>query len=152
MIVRTLKEIIDTPRDVKAQNWCSRRLLLQEDGMGFSMHHTVIYAGTQTHIWYQHHLEGVYCVEGVGSVELIPSGETFRIEPGTLYALNKNDEHWLRAETDLHLICSFNPPLVGDETHDENGVYAAAPAPASKTRVGLAQQTKATVDTNTIEA
>lgn len=126
MIVRTLKEIIDTPRDVKAQNWCSRRLLLQEDGMGFSMHHTVIYAGTQTRIWYQHHLEGVYCVDGVGSVELIPSGEVFRIEPGTLYALNKNDEHWLRAETDLHLICTFNPPLVGDETHDENGVYAPA--------------------------
>ncbi|MFC7298187.1 ectoine synthase [Herminiimonas aquatilis] len=132
MIVRTLKEIIDTPRDVKAQNWCSRRLLLQEDGMGFSMHHTVIYAGTQTRIWYQNHLEGVYCVEGVGSVELIPSGETFRIEPGTLYALNKNDEHWLRAETDLHLICTFNPPLVGNETHDENGVYAVVPAPASK--------------------
>ncbi len=131
MIVRTLKEILDTPRDVKAQNWCSRRLLLEEDGMGFSMHHTVIYAGTQTRIWYQHHLEGVYCVEGVGSVELIPSGETFRIEPGTLYALNKNDEHWLRAETDLHLICTFNPPLVGNETHDENGVYARAPGIAA---------------------
>lgn len=149
MIVRTLKEITDTPRDVKAQNWSSRRLLLAEDGMGFSMHHTVIYAGTQTHIWYQHHLEGVYCVEGVGSVELIPSGETFRIEPGTLYALNKNDEHWLRAETDLHLICSFNPPLVGDETHDENGVYAAPPASACKTiKANVAQEIK----TDAIEA
>lgn len=143
MIVRTLKEIIDTPRDVKAKTWCSRRLLLQEDGMGFSMHHTVIYAGTQTHIWYQHHLEGVYCVEGVGSVELIPSGETFRIEPGTLYALNKNDEHWLRAETDLHLICTFNPPLVCDETHDANGVYAIVAAPVNdvaKASVGKAVQ------------
>lgn len=143
MIVRTLKEIIDTPRDVKTKTWCSRRLLLQEDGMGFSMHHTVIYAGTQTHIWYQHHLEGVYCVEGVGSVELIPSGETFRIEPGTLYALNKNDEHWLRAETDLHLICTFNPPLVGDETHDANGVYAIVAAPVNdvaKASVGKAVQ------------
>jgi L-ectoine synthase len=115
MIVRRLKDILDTSRDVKAKTWASRRLLLREDGMGFSMHHTVIYAGTQTHIWYQHHLEGVYCVEGVGSVELIPSGETFRIEPGTLYALNK------------HLICTFNPPLAGTETHDENGVYQLVP-------------------------
>jgi L-ectoine synthase len=118
MIVRRLKDILDTSRDVKAKTWASRRLLLREDGMGFSMHHTVIYAGTQTHIWYQHHLEGVYCVEGVGSVELIPSGETFRIEPGTLYALNKHDEH---------LICTFNPPLAGTETHDENGVYQLVP-------------------------
>jgi L-ectoine synthase len=126
MIVRKLQDILGTPRDVQAETWCSRRLLLEEDGMGFSMHHTVIYAGTETHIWYQNHLEGVYCVQGTGSVELIPSGETFRIEPGTLYALNKHDNHMLRAETDLHLICSFNPPLVGTEVHDENGVYACA--------------------------
>lgn len=125
MIVLRLKDILGTSRDVTAPTWASRRLLLQEDGMGFSMHHTVIYAGTQTHIWYQHHLEGVYCVDGIGSVELIPSGEIFRIEAGTLYALNKHDEHWLRAETDLHLICTFNPPLVGNEMHDENGAYAA---------------------------
>ncbi|ABR90837.1 L-ectoine synthase [Janthinobacterium sp. Marseille] len=144
MIVRRLKDILDTSRDVKAKTWASRRLLLREDGMGFSMHHTVIYAGTQTHIWYQHHLEGVYCVEGVGSVELIPSGETFRIEPGTLYALNKHDEHWLRAETDLHLICTFNPPLAGTETHDENGVYQLVPEPVGD--VATAEAEKATAE------
>jgi len=127
MIVRKLKEILDTSRDVKTPTWCSRRLLLQDDNMGFSMHHTVIYAGTKTHIHYKNHLEGVYCVQGSGSVELIPSGEVFKIEPGTLYALDKHDEHWLHADdTDLHLICTFNPPLVGDEVHDENGVYASA--------------------------
>jgi L-ectoine synthase len=126
MIVRKLQDILGTERDVQAKTWCSRRLLLAEDGMGFSMHHTVIYAGTETHIWYQNHLEGVYCVQGTGSVELLDSGEVFRIEPGTLYALNKHDNHMLRAETDLHLICSFNPPLVGTEVHDENGVYATA--------------------------
>lgn len=128
MIVRRLQDILNTPRDVQAKTWCSRRLLLAEDGMGFSMHHTVIYAGTETHIWYQNHLEGVYCVQGTGSVELIDTGEVFKIEPGTLYALNKHDNHMLRAdpEGDLHLICSFNPPLVGTEVHDENGVYATA--------------------------
>lgn len=126
MIVRKLQDILGTERDVQAATWCSRRLLLAEDGMGFSMHHTVIYAGTETHIWYQNHLEGVYCVQGTGSVELLDSGEVFRIEPGTLYALNKHDNHMLRAETDLHLICSFNPPLVGTEVHDEDGVYVTA--------------------------
>lgn len=127
MIVRKLKDILDTPRDVKAPTWCSRRLLLADDNMGFSMHHTVIYAGTKTHIHYKNHLEGVYCVQGTGSVELVKTGEVFQIEPGTLYALDKHDEHWLRADdADLHLICTFNPPLVGDEVHDENGVYASA--------------------------
>jgi L-ectoine synthase len=62
---------------------------------------------------------------GFGGADRRPA-KPFRIEPGTLYALNKHDNHMLRAETDLHLICSFNPPLVGTEVHDENGVYATA--------------------------
>lgn len=129
MIVRRLKDILNTARDVKTDTWASRRLLLRGDGMGFSMHETTIFAGTQTHIWYKNHLEAVYCVEGSGEVELIPSGEVFRIEPGTIYALNKNDRHWLRADAgaDMRLVCTFNPALVGDEVHDADGVYAAAP-------------------------
>ena len=128
MIVRRLEDILGTGRDIRTDTWASRRLLLREDGMGFSMHETTIFAGTQTHIWYKHHLEAVYCVEGSGEVELIPSGEIFRIEPGTMYALNRNDEHWLRADAgaDMRVVCTFNPPLVGDEVHDEHGVYAAA--------------------------
>lgn len=130
MIVRRLKDILNTERDVKTDTWASRRLLLGGDGMGFSMHETTIFAGTQTHIWYKHHLEAVYCVEGSGEVELIPSGEKFRIEPGTLYALDKNDRHWLRADphNDMRLVCTFNPALTGHEVHDAEGVY---PLPAT---------------------
>lgn len=128
MIVRKLQDIIGTERDVKTDTWCSRRLLLRDDGMGFSMHETTIFAGTETHIWYKNHLEAVYCVEGKGEVELIPSGEIFPITPGTLYALNEHDRHWLRAapDSDLRLVCTFNPPVVGNEVHDAEGVYAAA--------------------------
>ena len=132
MIVRKLKDILNTDRDVKTATWASRRLLLADDNMGFSMHETTIVAGTQTHIWYKNHFEAVYCVEGSGEVELIPSGEIFRIAPGTLYALNKNDRHWLRADAagDMRVVCTFNPPLVGNEIHDAEGVYAA-PATAA---------------------
>jgi L-ectoine synthase len=128
MIVRRLKDILHTERDIVTDTWASRRLLLSDDGMGFSMHETTIFAGTQTHIWYKNHFEAVYCVEGSGEVELIPSGEIFRIEPGTMYALNKNDQHWLRADAggDMRVVCSFNPPLVGTEVHDADGVYAVA--------------------------
>jgi L-ectoine synthase len=129
MILRRVKDILDTDRDIRTRTWASRRLLLRLDGMGFSMHETVVFAGSQTHIWYKHHLEAVYCVEGSGEVELIPSGEVFRIEPGTIYALDKNDRHWLRADAgaDMRVVCTFNPALVGNEVHDVDGVYAPTP-------------------------
>lgn len=123
MIVRTLSRIVGTDREQSAETWTSRRLLLADDRMGFSMHDTLIHAGTETHIWYQNHLEAVYCVEGRGSIELVKTGEIFPIEAGTLYALDGNEEHWLRAETEMRMVCVFNPPLVGPETHDEDGVY-----------------------------
>ena len=40
-----------------------------------------------------------------------------------MYALNEHDQHWLRAKTDLRVVCVFTPPLTGREVHDENGVY-----------------------------
>lgn len=48
----------------------------------------------------------------------------YKITPGTLYALDKHDNHYLRAKTDLVLVCTFNPALVGNEVHDKDGVYA----------------------------
>lgn len=122
MIVRRLTELDDSA-SVEAENWTSRRLLLAADGMGFSMHDTVLKAGTSTQMWYRNHLEAVYCVEGKGHILDLGTGEVHRIEPGTLYALNDNDQHTLHAETDLRVICVFNPPLVGPETHDEKGAY-----------------------------
>jgi len=77
LILRKLKDVIGTKREVFAENgnWVSRRLLLKNDDMGFSLHDTIIRAGTETHIWYKHHLEAVYCIEGEGEVELVGSGE-----------------------------------------------------------------------------
>lgn len=123
MLVRELEDIIGGDRDVRAETFHSRRLLLAKDKMGISLHDTVLFAGTTTHIWYQNHLEAVYCIEGEGEVELIPSGEIYKITPGTMYALNEHDQHWLRAKTDLRVVCVFTPPLTGREVHDENGVY-----------------------------
>jgi L-ectoine synthase len=123
MIVKSLKEISGTSRDVHAETWNSRRLLLKADGMGFSMHDTVIHAGTETVMWYQNHLEAVYCVEGHGELLDKETGTTHVIEPGTIYALNKHDRHVLKARTALRLVCVFNPPLTGDEVHNAEGAY-----------------------------
>lgn len=129
MIVRTLNEIIGTENDVTAETgtWVSRRLLLKKDGMGFSFHDTTIFAGTETLIWYKHHLEAVYCVAGEGEIEVLETGEVFKIKDGTMYALNGHERHHLRAFSDLRMICVFNPPLTGREVHDKDGVYPKPP-------------------------
>jgi L-ectoine synthase len=126
MIVRSLEDdIIGTDAEVKAKSgtWTSRRLLLRRDGMGFSMHDTLIHAGTETYIWYANHLEAVYCVGGEGEIEVIDTGKVYPLKDGTIYALDKHEKHWLRAKTELRMICVFNPPLTGREDHDEQGVY-----------------------------
>jgi len=122
MIIRTVESLRGTDKEIKSKNWSSTRLLLQSDGMGFSFHETIVHPNTETKIWYKNHLEAVYCIEGRGEIE-----EENKIKhpltPGTLYALDKNDKHTLRAFSEMRMICIFNPPLVGPETHDENGVY-----------------------------
>jgi L-ectoine synthase len=123
MIVKKLKELLGTDREVDVENWTSRRFLLKGDGMGFSMHDTLIKAGTETFIWYANHLEAVYCIEGCGEVEVVDTGELFPIEAGTLYALDGHEKHYLRAHTQMRMVCVFNPPLTGKEVHDAEGIY-----------------------------
>lgn len=123
MIVRKLTDIIGTERDVDDGNWVSRRLLLRKDGMGFSLHETILRAGTETYMWYKHHLEAVYCIDGEGEVEDLATGTVHRLQPGTLYALNEHDKHIVRAKTDIRTVCVFYPPVTGQEVHDEEGVY-----------------------------
>lgn len=123
MIVKHLENILGTEDEVKGGNWTSRRLLLRKDGMGFSLHDTIIHAGTETYIWYKNHVEAVYCIEGEGEIETIPDGTVYPIRPGTLYALDGHEKHYLRAKKDMRMICVFNPPVTGQEVHDEDGTY-----------------------------
>ena len=123
MIVRNLREISGTERETSAKTWTSRRLLLKSDGMGFSLHDTILYAGTATEMEYQNHLEAVYCIEGQGRLKDLTNDKEYSIEPGTMYALSQNERHILFADTQLRMVCAFNPPIVGSETHDENGIY-----------------------------
>ncbi len=123
MIVRNLKSIQGTDRDVKAETWESRRLVLKDDGVGFSLHDTVMYAGTVTDMWYKNHIEAVYCIEGEATLTDRETGETYDIVPGTMYLLNARDKHRIEVKKDLRVVCVFNPPCTGRETHDEEGAY-----------------------------
>ncbi|ASK63828.1 L-ectoine synthase [Virgibacillus phasianinus] len=123
MIVKSLKDIIGTEDETSGENWSSRRFLLKKDNVGFSMNDTIIKAGTENYYWYKNHIEAVYCIEGEGEIEKVETGEVFQLEPGTMYILDENDKHKLRARTQMRMVCVFNPPLVGKETHNEEGYY-----------------------------
>ena len=123
MIVRSLDEIVGTERDVQAPTWCSRRFVLAKEGVGFSLHETILYAGTKTKMWYANHIEAVYCIEGEGELTNEDTGEKHDIRPGVMYLLNGHEHHTLHARTDVKTVCVFNPPCTGREVHDENGVY-----------------------------
>jgi L-ectoine synthase len=123
MIVRTVEGIAGTDRDVSGPGWRSRRIVLRDDGMNFSLHWTELPAGAEQQLWYKHHYEANLCVAGEGEVVDVATGETYRIEPGVMYALDQHDRHILRAHTDLTLVCVFHPALSGGETHDADGSY-----------------------------
>ena len=123
MIVRTLGAAEQGDRRVVSNGWESTRLLLKNDGMGFSFHITTIYAGANLHLHYQNHLESVYCISGEGEIEDLADGKIYPISSGTIYALDKHDKHILRASTEMKMACVFNPPLHGKEVHNAQGAY-----------------------------
>ncbi len=125
MIVRTLAEAQASGRRIVSpdNNWESTRMLLKNDNMGFSFHITTIYAGADFRMHYKNHLESVYCVSGEGEVETLADGRKYPIAPGTLYILDKHDEHILRAFSEMTMACVFNPPLSGKEVHNAEGAY-----------------------------
>lgn len=126
MIVRDFNKVRGTEREVGAERWKSIRLLLADDGMGFSFHITIIEANSEHTFHYKHHFESVWCVSGEGSIEDLATGEVHEIRPGVMYALDKHDRHTVRAKTELVLACCFNPPVTGKEVHRADGSYAPA--------------------------
>ena len=125
MIVRHLKAAEQGDRRIVSPdgNWESTRLLLKQDNMGFSFHITTIYAGADFRMHYQNHLEAVFCIAGEGEVETLADNRVYPISPGTIYILDRHDEHVLRARTEMKMACVFNPPLNGREVHNAEGAY-----------------------------
>lgn len=88
MIVKTLDDLIDTDRDVRGPVWASRRFLLAGDGVGFTLTETTTEAGAEQVLWYKHHVEANYVIDGEGEVENMATGEVFPLKPGSMYVLD----------------------------------------------------------------
>ena len=126
MIVRTLDEILKSKdRNVETKKFDSHRFLVKKDGMGFSLTETILHEGQEINVWYKHHVEACYILEGEGELEVLqPEPKTYKLLPGTLYAPNAHDKHVLRIKKRMKLVCVFNPALTGLEVHDADGAYA----------------------------
>jgi L-ectoine synthase len=123
VIVRTVEGITGTERDVETPNWRSKRIVLADDRVGFSLHETVLQPGTVNDFWYAHHVEAVFVVEGEGELHDKDADRTYRLGPGSVYVLDGNERHQLRPITTMRTVCVFTPPVTGREVHDEHGVY-----------------------------
>lgn len=117
---------LDAGRIVKYASGVSNRLLLESDGMGFTMTKTVVKPGIENFQHYRNHMESCYCVSGDATLTNTRTGEEFRIGADDTYILDKHDPHSFKAHVETVLICVFNPPLVGTETHDAEGSYPPA--------------------------
>jgi L-ectoine synthase len=123
MIIRRLTAV----GGIEWGNGLSRRFLTEDDGMGYTLTDTIVWPGTTSPLQYRKHLEACYCISGRGEV-VDELGRRYRIEPGTMYALDQHDQHQLVAASDaeLRLICVFSPALRGDERHSlDAGGYSA---------------------------
>lgn len=113
-------------RKVEFHAGVSNRFLLKSDGAGYTVTKTVITPDAgKVFQHYKNHHETCYCVSGRAILTNSLTGDEYEILPDTTYILDKNDPHYFEALEETVLICTFNPPLCGDETHQADGSYAA---------------------------
>lgn len=111
-------------RKVEFHAGISHRILLADDGMGYTLTKTVILPSAgKVFQQYKNHLESCYCVAGRATLTDAKTGAEHVIGPDTTYVLDRNDAHWFEAHEETTLICVFNPPLTGHEIHDADGSY-----------------------------
>ena len=125
MIVRTLDEIAGTELDVHGDGWRSQRLLVRDDGLGFSLSETTVEGGAKMDLWYKHHNEACYVIEGEAEITERDTGVVHRIGAGSAYA-PEHDRHTIRVLSPIRMVCVFSPALTGHETHDAEGSYLPA--------------------------
>lgn len=115
-----------TAREVHCpkSGFISRRMLLESDGMGYTITHTTIAAGKKQYWHYKNHLESCYCLSGYGVLKDEKTGCEYTITAGVMYVLDKHEPHTFIGSSEVQLLCVFNPPLIGTEVHQEDGSYS----------------------------
>ncbi len=102
------------------------RYVNQAEGCGVTLSVPRVPGGGEAVLWYKNHVEANYVIEGDGTLEDLGTGENWEVAPGTLYVVGPKDRHRVTNRAAFYGISVFNPPLVGNETHDADGSYPAS--------------------------
>lgn len=128
MIVHRKQELQGSSRAVTTSAWSTVRLLLAEDGAGFTLTDVVIHAGSSAVYGYRHHIEACYCLEGRATLEELATGRVHEVTPGLLWAATRHERFRFTAHEPTRLISVFTPALTGHEVNDPDGSF---PPPAA---------------------
>ena len=125
MFVKTVEDVRNAGQEIVLADGAvvSTRYLTAVDNLGFSLHGVRLRAGASIDLWYKHHWEANLILDGSLDVTDRTSGDTHRLEPGALYLVGPADRHRIATMDGVHLISVFNPPLTGNESHDEDGAF-----------------------------
>lgn len=108
---------------VKFTGGNSYRFITKDDNFGFAAMRTEIDKGGAYKWHYPNHKEVCYCMYGNGTLKNLNTGEVHEIYSGIAYTVPFDTPHEFTAFEETVLISIFNPPLIGNESHDANGVY-----------------------------
>ena len=139
MFVKQADEMRRAGQEITIANGQARtiRMLTKADGVGFGFSDVRLAQGAEAVLWYKHHWEANYVRAGRATLEDRTTGERWTLEPGVLYCVGPKDKHRIiRDDTRLRIVSVFNPPLVGNETHDADGAYPpTGPIPPGRERL-----------------
>lgn len=136
MFVKRIDEMRKAGKEMITANGQARvvRMLTKADNVGFGLSDVRLAAGAEAKLWCKHHWQANHILGGSGTVSDMDTGRSWELAPGMAYHVGPGDRHRVCADTALHLLSVYCPPLVGDEQHDADGAVAASgpvpPGPA----------------------
>jgi quercetin dioxygenase-like cupin family protein len=139
MLIRTMQELEAQGRVISISHGRSTavRILTKSDGLNFSISEARAQKPGQNDLWYKNHWEANYVRAGNATLEDRTTGERWALAPGVLYCVGPKDRHRItRDDARLRIVSVFNPPIVGNETHDGDGAYPpSGPIPRGQDRM-----------------
>lgn len=132
MFVKRSSDMRKAGKEMVVANGNARtlRMLTKADGLGFGFSDVHFDKGAEANLWYKHHWEANHILSGTGEVTDLTTGETWALGPGIAYNVGPKDRHVVRANSDLHYVSVFCPPLIGTEQHDKDGALSpSGPVP-----------------------
>jgi L-ectoine synthase len=128
MFVKRAEEMRAAGAEMTVANGQARtlRMLTKADDVGFGFSDVHFSADAETVLWYKHHWEANHILAGTGLVTELATERSWKLEPGVSYNVGPKDRHRLRADTAMHLVSVFCPPLEGHEQHDAGGTLTAS--------------------------